>query len=241
METLKVNTFTNGYNGGKEASGTWQKIINEIRPHDIFISACLGHCAITRRMRKAQKIYGIDIDPKVIKAWEEMHWDWITLIQGDAITHVSKIISTTPPELKICIYADPTYRMKSIKSSKKPYAFTMDDIWHERFLKNIKLWASHSNVDILISHYPDELYNKQLKEWRKISYESKTRQGMATENLYMNYEHSTGELHDYRWIGDNKDERYNLKHRTAKNLIAKLERMDSRKKQAVLYYMREWI
>lgn len=240
-KTLKVKEFTSGYNGGKETCGTWQRIINEIRPHDIFISACLGHCAIARRMRKADMIYGIDIDPDVISAWSDMNWDWITLLTGDAITEVNNLIRAIKPTEKVCIYADPTYRMSSIKSDNKPYKYTMDDSWHEAFLKNILRWSELTNVDILVSHYPDSMYDTWLKDWRKETYQSRTRQGVAKENLYMNYTHTTGELHDYRWIGENKDERYNLKHRTAKNLIAKLERMEPRKKQAVIHYMKEYL
>ena len=72
----KVNQFES-YFGGKEASGTWQKIINEVRPHDVFVSPFLGNCALARRIRKARKMIGIDLDPQVIRAWREMEFDWI--------------------------------------------------------------------------------------------------------------------------------------------------------------------
>ena len=38
-----------------------------------------------------------------------------------------------------------------------------------------------------------------------------------------------------------KDERYNLKHRTAKNLIEKLESMEPQKRRAVMHYVNEWL
>ena len=57
----------------------------------------------------------------------------------------------------------------------------------------------------------------------------------------MNYQHVDGKLQDYQYIGDNKHERYNLKNRTAVNLIAKLERMEVRKRQAVIHYLKEYL
>ena len=108
-------------------------------------------------------------------------------------------------------------------------------------LKEAVSISTRPDVDVLISHYPDPRYDEVLKNWRKVSFQSNTRRGTATENLYANYEHPTGELHDYRYIGDNKDERYNLKHRTAKNLIGKLEGMEPRKRQAVMHYVNEWL
>ncbi|MEM6734631.1 MAG: hypothetical protein AAF620_01055 [Bacteroidota bacterium] len=242
MESLKISAFADGYTGGKEGTGIWQKIINEIRPHDIFISGCLGNCAIARHKLPAKRNYGIDIDPSVIDAWNEMKWEWITLIHGDVIAAVSQLLAMEDlKEKRICLFLDPTYRMSSIKSDRPPYKFTMEDEWHHKFLSEVQKWSLHPNLDILITHYPDPLYKRKLKEWRRIPYLTKTRRGPVEEWLFMNYEHESGELHDYRWIGDNKDERYNLKNRTAKNLIKKLNRMEVRKKQAIIYYMKEWL
>ena len=92
---------------------------------------------------------------------------------------------------------------------------------------------------MIVSHYPDEMYDKFIGHWRNFEYESTTRRGKATEKLWLNFEHDTGYLHDYQYLGSDKHERYNLKHRAAKNLIAKLEKMEMRRRQAMLHYLRE--
>ena len=142
---------------------------------------------------------------------------------------------------RLFVYCDPPYRINSRRQQVPQYPCEMTDEDHDRFLSEIVSISTRPDVDVLISHYPDPRYDKVLKDWRKVSFQSKTRRGMATENLYANYEHTTGELHDYRYIGDNKDERYNLKHRTAKNLIGKLESMEPRKRQAVMHYVNQWL
>ncbi len=115
----------------------------------------------------------------------------------------------------------------------------MSDAEHRQFLTCAELWPFQANVDVLISHYPDEVYDSWLKQWRSITFQSTTRQGQATEKLYMSYRHETGHLHDYQYVGNDKHERYNLKHRAAKNLIAKLERMEVRKRQAMIHYLKD--
>ena len=61
------------YTGGKDGAGVFQRLINEIPPHDVFISAFLGDCAILRRKRPAWCNIGIDLaaDPlsRFFAAW----------------------------------------------------------------------------------------------------------------------------------------------------------------------------
>ena len=243
MKRIKVNGFENGYTGGKEAAGTYQKIINEMRPFDLLIIPFLGHCGITRNIDLGEaKVIGIDINPEVISAWKRMDFRFIDLHVGCGWDITSQILATRDLKYKkVCIYADPTYRMESIKSNKKPYPFTMTDDEHRRFLTAAELWSFEANVDVLISHYPDPVYDTWLSEWRTIEFESTTRQGSALEKLYMSYKHETGQLHDYQFVGDDKHERYNLKHRAAKNLVAKLERLEPRKKQAMIHYLKGYL
>lgn len=57
------------YPGGKGAIYQW--LINEIPPHDVFISSHLGQCAIMRYKRPAWLNIGIDIDQRVIETWRD--------------------------------------------------------------------------------------------------------------------------------------------------------------------------
>lgn len=240
--SIKVSAFDGkGYFGGKESPGTYQTIINEIRPCNTFISLFLGHCAIVRNLELPEKVIGIELSKTTYQAWKKEQFDWIELINTDALDYLRKLISIviSNPNHKYCIYADPPYRLSSRKSSKKVYECEMTDEQHIEFLKLILKLNKFNNVDILISHYPDDLYRKMLSSWRMIEFESTTRQGKATENLYMNYNNPEGLLQDYQFVGANKDERYNLKHRTSNNLIKKLKRMPPKKRQAVIYYLKK--
>jgi len=55
--------------GGKDGSGVAQRLINQIPPHDVFVSAFLGDCAILRRKLPAAVSIGIDLDRDNIRRW----------------------------------------------------------------------------------------------------------------------------------------------------------------------------
>lgn len=57
--------------GGKDGSGVVQRLINQIPPHDVFVSAFLGDCAIARKKRAAAATIGIDRDQANIARWIE--------------------------------------------------------------------------------------------------------------------------------------------------------------------------
>lgn len=52
-----------GFPGGKAGAGTYQKIINQIPPHDIYCEPFLGDGAILRRKRPALRNIAVEIDP----------------------------------------------------------------------------------------------------------------------------------------------------------------------------------
>jgi hypothetical protein len=76
---------------------------------------------------------------------------------------------------------------------------------------------------VLISGYPSKLYSKMLREWRCISYRTRTRGCTLTECLWCNFP-EPNELHDWRFAGKNFRERLALK-RQATRLLARLDAM----------------
>lgn len=60
----------NHYDGGKGL--VFRTIINEMPPHDVFISGFAGGCAVARNKRPARVNILIDRDPRVIDAWCSM-------------------------------------------------------------------------------------------------------------------------------------------------------------------------
>lgn len=59
-----------GFPGGKAGAGTYQKIINQIPPHEIYVEAFLGDGAIIRRKRPALRNIAIEIDPATAAAFD---------------------------------------------------------------------------------------------------------------------------------------------------------------------------
>jgi DNA adenine methylase len=59
------------YPGGKAGSGAFQKIINQMPPHRVYIAPFLGHDAVLRFKRPAQVSIGLDMDDNVIQAWQD--------------------------------------------------------------------------------------------------------------------------------------------------------------------------
>lgn len=224
---IKINGLDN-YFGGKGAAGTYQQIINCIRPHDILIIPFLGNCAVTRYIRRSNTTIGIDADPRIIKLWEKEKFDWIKLYCGCGIKALEGFLISVAQDNRCSIYCDPPYLIESRKSKKNVYEYEMSYEDHERLLKAIKQF----NCDVLISTYPNDLYANELKDWYCISFQSATRQGMATELLYMNYK-PDGTLHDYSFLGKNFRERERIKkkvNRWAKNL----NRLNAFERNAIL-------
>lgn len=70
--------------GTKNGSGVWQRIVSEIPPHRVRIEAFWGRGSISRRMRPAEILIGIDLDPDAIAdggdvamMWQANCLDWL--------------------------------------------------------------------------------------------------------------------------------------------------------------------
>lgn len=225
----KVNGIST-YTGGKAASGTYQTIINQIRPHDILIIPFLGHCAVARLIHHPpdHRVIGIDLDEQIINQWSSMQWGWITLLCQDGLKYLDGLPHHLPLNRKAVIYADPPYPLASRKGQRCLYRHELTDEDHHRLLALLKRIdsigkAAGQPVDILISTYPNQLYLEQLSDWRLIEFRSTTRGGSATEWLFLNYSNDEGILHDYSYVGTNYRERERIKkkrHRWVDNLMS---------------------
>jgi len=228
-----MNKPFKSYNGGKESDGTYQKIINLTPPHDIYIEAFLGNGAIIRNKKTAFiSSIGIDLDTKVNKKWEEMNFRSLTLINTDAISWLEnfKSIATIFKNMgiRVLIYLDPTYPKSTWKCQYKMYSHEMTDDDHIRLLTV----AGSIDANIVVSSYPNDLYNETLKDWCTIEFIAMTRGGTATEKVWYNYPTPT-ELHDYRYIGNNYRDREQLKGIVNRN-VNKFKRMPDLQRNAIL-------
>ena len=223
------------YFGGKAATGSYQQIINCIRPHDIYVEPFAGGGAVALNKRQAAVNIINDIDPAVVDRWFASEITWAKVYNLDAIAFLSSFIFDRGK--KYVIYLDPPYPLSSRKSARSRYKFEMTDAQHLELLSIVRGFPA--NVDVLISTYPNELYTEALQGFRFIEYNSPTRGGVATERLYMNYANEAGLLHDYSYLGDNYTERQQIRRKIARE-IEKLKRLPATERNAIIAAIQEW-
>lgn len=246
--------------GGKDGAGVAQRLINQIPPHDVFVSAFLGDCAIMRRKAPAELSIGIDRFRENIDRWarEQPRAD-LRLYCCDSIEWLRnrfELHLVWPPQSAAVDRAAPN---SAASAEQGPAAslgvqglrwfvyldppYLLDSRRSRKKLYDHEL-SENQHVELLgvatrlpcpvmISHYPHRLYETSLAGWRTFTFRSQTRGGrMATEQVWCNYPAVT-ELHDARFVGGNKRERERVKRRV-RNWLGGLDRMQPAERQAVL-------
>ncbi len=215
------------YPGGKGLH--YQRIINLMPPHEVYIETHLGGGAIMRKKRPARRNIGIELDAEVIGKWSTMTGINVELIHGDAINYL-RSYQFTGKEL---VYCDPPYLRQTRKKYYPLYKYDYSTEEHIKLLDVIKTLPCR----VMISGYASSLYRKYLKGWNSHDFQATTHHGMATEWLWMNYP-LPGELHDYRYVGDTFRERERIKRKSAR-WVARLKRMPALERQALLSAINE--
>jgi DNA adenine methylase len=210
------------YPGGK--GGVYQRLINLMPPHEVYIETHLGGGAVMRNKRRARSNVGIEIDPEVIKMWTNEKQIAFELIQDNAI----KYLNNYPFIGKELIYCDPPYLRETRKKYYPLYKYEYTYEQHVELLEVIR----NLPCMVMISGYRSELYTELLKDWHTHSFRAATHNGTALECVWMNY-FPPEELHDYRYLGSTFRERERIK-RKSRRWAAKLKSMPVLERQALL-------
>lgn len=210
------------YPGGK---GTFfQRIINLMPPHRMYLETHVGGGAVMRHKRPAAVNVALDLNPKVRERWANGKYMHVIYYQADAMEYLAGI----RPAGDILIYCDPPYMMEARKGGRLyDHEYSVKD--HERLLAKLK---SLHPCKIIVSGYLTELYISELKSWSHISFEVMTRGGLATEFLWFNFPFPQ-ELHEYTYLGDTFRDRERIK-RKRKRWIKNLKRMPELDRNAML-------
>src|SRR3990167_9959052 len=105
------------YAGGKAGDGVYQKIINQIPPHDVYIEAFAGGASILKALCPASSMLAIDVDAgQCEKLRAEL--PGVTVINDDAISLVPELVAKYAG-LRVFVYADPPY-LGEVRKSKRP-------------------------------------------------------------------------------------------------------------------------
>ncbi len=160
-----------GYPGSKGGNGTWQQIISQIPKCDIFIEAMAGSGILSSK-----------IDPSSCSTITN---DYERSIPADLHLHYRNLIDKYDciAGTTVTFYFDPPYMFSTRKSSRQLYKLEWTDSDHDLFLARVLTVKSYC----MISHYPCEKYTQALQSWRTIRYPSMTRNGIATEQLWLNF------------------------------------------------------
>ena len=195
------------YPGGKEGAGTFQRIINQIPPHDVYIEPFLGGGAILRHKRPARSSIAIDIDPDVMELSPldgPLHTEYLC---RDSIAWLEAYEFTG----REFVYADPPY-VRSTCLSDCRYRFDLSEKDHRRLL-NVLLRLP---CPVMISGYMSSLYACILSGWETDHFKVVTRGGtIAEEWLWMNYA-APQALHDYGGLGKDFTDRQRIKRKIAR-------------------------
>lgn len=222
------------YNGGKNGSGVYQSIINQIPPHIVFISGFAGNCGVLANKRFASMAnIAVDLDTAVVDGWSKI--PGVLSFQGDFCDIIIRLINLYPADIRtqIFVFLDPPY-LSDVRSCKKGfYKYKMEDPEsHLHLLRLAKSLAGNYGIKIMFTHYPCDLYNEELKDWHFLDIQGRTRYGMRIERLYMNYQPPQS-LHDYRFLGENFRER-ELYKKMRCNMVHKFRRLKPIEKNMLL-------
>ncbi len=208
--------------GGK--GGTYQKYINLMPPHEVYIESHLGGGAIMRYKKRSQRNIGVEIDPEIIEIWNSRNQTDFELIYGDAISFLKSYLFTG----KELVYCDPPYLRETRKKYYPLYKYEYTLSQHIELLEIIKSLPCM----VMISGYESQLYKDSLKRWETHCFQAKTHHGMATEWIWMNYSKPV-QLHDYQYLGDNFREREKIKLKL-KRWTSRFKSMPAIERQALL-------
>lgn len=207
------------YIGGKSQSGVYQRIINLIPPHAVYIEPFLGSGAILRLKKPAPVgSFGVDrVAPNPALR------DLAHVVQGCGIEFLEKY-QWRGGEF---VYIDPPYVL-STRGGREYYEFEMTDADHVRLLNVVQSLPCH----VLLSGYKSALYDEALPDWEREEFEVMTRgHTWATEVLWFNYPRPAA-LHDLSYVGTDYRDRLRIKRKKAR-WAARLKRMPAMERAAL--------
>lgn len=198
-----------GYMGGKSQSGVWQRILNLIPPHEVYIEPFLGSGAIMRKKRPAAVSIGLDLAAPKMAGLERFD-----IRQGCGIA----FLESYPFTGREFVYADPPY-LHSTRGRAR-YEYELNDADHVRLLDLLRRLP----CAVMISGYPSPLYAEKLRGWQCDEFDVMTRgHTWARECLWFNYPRPEI-LHDLGNVGVNFRDRLRIRRKRAR-WQARLRRM----------------
>ena len=186
------------YPGAKAGSGSYQHIISELPPMDVFIEGFAGSGIVGATIQPRPRLVFVDIDP----AAPALTRGDLTAQRAcaDALDFVPQAVaSAIDAGLRPVVYLDPPYLFETRQGrTRRIYGYEMGSTEQHRALLCM---ARSLTVPTLISGYASPLYTTMLAGWRLKTWTVTTRSNKtAVEHLWMNYP-TPALLHDPNHVG----------------------------------------
>ena len=221
MNREKVNR----YQGGKNGEGVYQRIINLIPPHKVWVEACAGSAAVTRYIYPAAQSYVFEAEHLQANRLKNILQERAVVINNNFMEVIDNYLQDPVDSF---IYVDPPYLKLTRRDKRNIYKVE----WSEEEHKDFLWWVNGRKENILITHPRCKLYMTALNQWNTLDYEYRSRVGMLKDCIWFNY--SVPEvLHDYSYVGSNRTERQRIQ-RKIKREIERLNRLPVVERNAII-------
>jgi DNA adenine methylase len=209
------------YPGGKGRA--YQRIINLMPPHRVYIETHLGGGSVLRNKRPAERSIGIERDSAVVARWRTIPLVGVEIYEADAAAFLSNF-PFTGDEL---VYSDPPY-VQSTRRRARSYRLDYNDDAHIALLAEL----TRLPCPVIISGYPSQLYDDLLEGWRTVTMSVASHVGRRTEVVWLNFD-LPERLHDHRYLGDDFRERERIR-RKVNRWLGRLDRMAAVERNALI-------
>lgn len=249
------------YNGCKGGNGVYQQIISVIPPHKILVVPFLGHCGITRHIKPADILIGVDASQKVINAWKNylkntLKYDVIYDSEGviEIFVKIKNTLGNLPKRIELycqdafifiqnqLLLSIPEHEFKhTVLYLDPPYPFSTrksnvniyDFEMTDNQHQHLLSLLIGMRFNVIISSYKNEMYNNGLLGWNTHSFSVGTRKGKATETIYYNFNNDYGLLHDYRFLGTDFKDRERIRLKVSR-WVNRLEKLDPKERMSIV-------
>lgn len=201
----------------------YQKLINLMPPHRVYIETHLGGGAVLRHKTAAEVNIGIDCDPAVIDGFLG-HFDGRFKFMS---ARAEDFLAGYPFAGDEFVYSDPPYWPASRRSRRGPYRHDYDAEDHVQLLQLLRRLP----CAVMISGYGNETYDAMLRGWQKQVFIGTSHTGKREETVWLNFEPDV--LHDTRFLGENFRERQTIKRKRAR-WVSRFRREPVGVQQAIL-------
>lgn len=201
----------------------YQKLINLIPPHRVYIETHLGGGAVLRNKAPAELSFGVDCNPGIIGEFLGRFDSRFKFINARAEDFL-KSYQFVGDEF---VYSDPPYWLPSRRSRRKLYRYDYTEEQHIYLLRLLRKLP----CAVMISGYANATYDEMLCGWQKQVFDGTSHVGRREETIWLNFKLAA--LHDTRFLGETFRDRQAIK-RKRERWLSRFRREPVGVQQAIL-------